>query len=408
MAIARQRIDLPRGAWRRAFAAWRAGTLWDGDDVARLEREFAAALGAPAAVAAPSGRAGLRFLFDALQLEPGCEVICSGFAYPVVPFLAKSLGFKLRFADCELRSLAMDPAALERIISDRTGAVIVTHLYGVPGKIREIAEICARHGVRLIEDCAHCFSAAAGGKRAGTFGQGAYFSFETSKLINTMGGGMILLDDTGVAERVRKVAAAEPPKDLAWLRQRLLRTTFEAAVTHPLVFNAAVYPALRLAAARRKSEADDRFASGYHGDAVTLDGRMGRFTNYQAGLALDQLGEAEARSARRRANALRLIERLRGTLHLQEPGDADTIGDYMLVTALLPNRQQVADALLRQGVDTKYHYMRDCSRLAEAVDECPNSARAEDQVLHLPAHPDLSEAAIDRVAETVLRVVASL
>ena len=403
MAIARQRIVLPPRAWREGLRAWRAGGLTTGDDVARLEAVFASALGAPAAVAAPSGRAGLRFIVEALELEPASEVVCSAFAYPVVPHLFRSLGFTVRFADVELETLGMDPISLEKVIGSRTSAIVATHLYGVPCRISEIADIARSHGVALIEDCAHCFSAEVGKRRAGTFGDAAYFSFETSKLINTMGGGMILARDAELAERIRTVASSEPPKGARWLFERLVRTTFEAVVTHPLVFNGAVYPMLRLS--RMRARAEGSFASGYHSDAVTFAGRMGRYTDVQARLALAQIGGAAAQSARRRENTERLIAALEDRVHFQRPSAPGMVADFMLVTGLFATRHAVADALLRAGIDTKSDYMQDCNRIFPSGDDCPKAVRAEREVLHLPAFAQLSPSQIDRVAHAVRRVL---
>ena len=146
MAVARQRIHLPPRSWPRAIVSPLRGDLGDGNEVALLEREFAEFTGAPDAVTVPSGRAGLRFIFETLGLEPGSEVICSAFGYPVVPHLAKSLGFHLRLVDCETETLGMDPEALARTISADTRVVIATHLYGVPCRIEEIADVARRHG----------------------------------------------------------------------------------------------------------------------------------------------------------------------------------------------------------------------------------------------------------------------
>ena len=84
-------------------------------------------------------------------------MICSAFGYPVVPHLAKSLGYRLRLADCETETLGMDPDALARTISSETRVVIATHLYGVPCRIDEIAEIAQRHGAVLIEGISGCY-----------------------------------------------------------------------------------------------------------------------------------------------------------------------------------------------------------------------------------------------------------
>jgi perosamine synthetase len=392
MAIARQRIHLPPGAWRRAIAAWSASRLWEGEASARFEAAFAESVGVEHAVAIPSGRAGLLFLMDALGLEPGAEVICCAFGYPVVPYLVRERGLALRLVDCEPGTLGMDPGALAETLSERTRAVIATHLYGVPCRIRELVELCAARDVVLIEDCAHSLGASVGGRPTGSIGRVGYFSFETSKLVNTMGGGMLTTGDAALAERLRKRASAEPPKNMAWLRKRLTRTTFEALATHPRVFDPLVYPALRLARSR------ERFASGYAPDALTTTGRLGRYTAYQAELGLAQLGDLEARAEARRRNWRRLRDSLRGRVVFQEPDAPDVVPNPMLSAAFFEDMPRVARELLTRGIDTKHGYMRDCSALLDAPAHFPVAARAERQVLHLPVQPELGERDMDRIA----------
>jgi dTDP-4-amino-4,6-dideoxygalactose transaminase len=139
-----------------------------------------------------------------------------------------------------------------------------------------------------------------------------------------------------------------------------------------------------------------------------MAGKMGRYTNYQARLGLRQMQAAADLNERRTSNAERLIGQLRDRVTFQEPAAADVAANYMLVTALLPNLQEVAAKLLRQGVDTKHLYMRDCSRMFENSEEFPNAARAEREALHLPAHPQLSSTKIDAIAAKVATVVSEL
>ena len=406
MAIARQRITLAPSTWRQALAGVVRGDLWEGEEIVRLEKAFAEFIGVPQAVGVPSARAGLRFIFQALELEAGDDVICSAFGYPIVPFLVKSLGFDLKFADCEMTTLGMDPEALKGVISARTRAVITTHLYGVPCQADKIAAIAQAHGAHLIEDCAHCYGASIGGRKAGAFGSAAYFSFETSKMINTMGGGMVTVDDAALADRIREVGRDEPQKNLSWLTKRLFKTTFEATVTHPLVFNLGVYQALRYAP--RDKEGQNRFASGYHGDEVSMAGRLGKFTNYQAKLGARQMETISPLSVRRNENAERLISQLEDVVQFQRPAGPDVTANYMLVTALFENMQEISSALLKQGVDTKHHYMRDCTGMFEGSDPFENAARAEREILHLPAYPQLSTAQIDEIATKTRQVVTAL
>jgi dTDP-4-amino-4,6-dideoxygalactose transaminase len=255
----------------------------------------------------------------------------------------------------------------------------------------------------LIEDCAHCFGASVAGRRTGSFGRFGYFSFETSKPINTLGGGMITTRVAELAEKMRAASAREPRKKLKWLVKRLLKTGFEATVTHPLFFNLAVYPALRYAP--RGAGGEVRFASGYDGDQVSMEGKMGRYTALQAQLGRRQMIRATGEVARRVANAERLIGQLRGCVKFQEPAGEDVRANYMLVTALFADMPETSRRLLRLGVDTKHHYMRNCSGLLDEKQSFPNAERVEREALHIPAFPQLSDAQIDRIAAKVRRVV---
>jgi dTDP-4-amino-4,6-dideoxygalactose transaminase len=384
---------------------WLRGRLWEGDAIDRFERAFADFIGAPAAVVVPSGRAGLLFTFDALDLEKGSDVICASFAYPVVPHIAHTLGHQVRFAEIEMETLGMDPEALAATIHDDTRVVIATHLYGVPCRIREIAEVVKSRGAVLVEDCAHCFGASAAGTSAGAFGTYGYFSFETSKPVNTMGGGIVTVSDPELAKRVRETARKQSPNGPKWLMKRLFKTTFESLVTNPLLFNLGVYPALRLMS---KDGGDERFASGYQADEVTLTGRMGRYTNYQATLGLDQMERTAPRVERRIANAERLMDRAGDGVQFQRSRDPEVRSNYMLVTALVPEIEKVTHRLLARGVDAKHLYMRDCSGIGSAGESFPLAARAEREVLHIPAYPELSDGQIDHVADALRTVVAEV
>ena len=408
MAIARQNIFMPPGGISGAIGGLLRGDLWDGPEVSRLEKAYAEVVGVPHAITAPSGRAAMKFILEAMDLRAGDQVLCAAFGYPVVPYIVRHLGLELGLVDIELGTLGMDPQALERAIRPKTKAVLVTHLYGMPCRINEILEITRAHGVNLIEDCAHCYGASVGGKKVGSFGRAGYFSFETSKVINTMGGGIAVTADAELSERIRSISAREPQKKLPWLLKRLAQNAFEAMVTSPLPFNAGVYPALRLAS-REKAENGGAFASGYLADQATLTRKMGRFTNYQARLALRQLERVDQRIAKAVTNAERLMGALRGRVEFQEPFDDTVKPNFMLVTARFQRVPEIAHRLLRLGVDTKYHYQRDCGVMFEGTGPaCPNATRAEREILHPPAYAKLSTAAVDRVISSIEKVLDEL
>jgi dTDP-4-amino-4,6-dideoxygalactose transaminase len=179
-------------------------------------------------------------------------------------------------------------------------------------------------------------------------------------------------------------------------------------VTNKLVFNLGVYQMLRLASSASKD--DDRFASGYQGDEVSLKGKMGRYTNYQARLGLRQLKTIEARNQRRTDNAERLIQQLDGQIPMQTPmkSDSDNYSNYMLVSLITARLSELASSFLRKGVDSKHLYMRDCSRMFEGEKAFPNAARAEREVLHIPAYPEMTNSEVDRVAASVSEAITEL
>jgi pyridoxal phosphate-dependent aminotransferase EpsN len=174
-----------------------------------FEREFAAMVGSPNAVALSSGTAALHLAMRWLRLKPGEEVICSSltFSASVNPVLYERA--TPTFVDSEENSWNMDPALLAEAIDDRIKrgskpkAVILVHLYGQSADIDAVAAICVRHEIPLIEDAAEALGSTYKGRSPGTVGLSGAFSFNGNKIITTSGGGMLVTRDKGFAEKAR-------------------------------------------------------------------------------------------------------------------------------------------------------------------------------------------------------------
>src|SRR5581483_428277 len=139
-------------------------------------------------------------ILKALDLPAGSEVVVPALTFWVIPELARVAGLTPVFADVDPRTFTLDPASFERVITPRTRAVVPTHLYGLPCDMDPILAIARRHGIAVIEDCAHALGATYHGKPVGTLGDAALFSFQTLKPLNAFGGGLALIRD-GVAAR---------------------------------------------------------------------------------------------------------------------------------------------------------------------------------------------------------------
>ena len=149
------------------------------------------------ALALASGTAALHLAVKLAGVKPGDIVLCSDmtFAATVNP-ISYERGVQV-FVDSERDTWNMDPRALERAFKKYPQAKIVmdAHLYGTPGKIDELQDLCKTHNAILIEDAAESLSATYKGKQTGTFGKFGAISFNGNKLITTSGGGMLLSAD---------------------------------------------------------------------------------------------------------------------------------------------------------------------------------------------------------------------
>ena len=173
----------------------------------RFEKAFARAHRARYAVAMNSAMSVLHASVITTGVEPGDEVICD----PVCVFGSLAVLYqrgKPVFVDCQPLTFNMDPDQIEEKITRRTRAIIVTHVGGLPAEMDRIVPIARRHGLAIIEDCAHAFMATYRGKYAGTWGDIGSFSFQASKQLGLGDGGMALTDKKKIADTLALHAGA--------------------------------------------------------------------------------------------------------------------------------------------------------------------------------------------------------
>lgn len=177
-----------------------------GENVNESERMVCEKVGCKYAVALSCGTAALHLAVKLAGIRQGEKVFCSDmtFVATVNPIMYE--GGVPVFIDTEADTWNMDPVALEKAFElyPEVKTVVVAHLYGVPGKIDEIREICERHGAILIEDAAESFGATYKGVQTGTFGAYSCISFNGNKIITGSAGGMLLTNDKEAADKARK------------------------------------------------------------------------------------------------------------------------------------------------------------------------------------------------------------
>lgn len=177
-----------------------------GANINELERLVCEKTGAKYAVALSAGTAALHLAIKLANVKKGDRVFCSDMTFDATVNPVVYEGGIPVFIDTEYDTWNMDPVALEKAfeIYPDVKVVVIAHLYGTPGKIDEIKQICDRHGAVIVEDAAESFGATYKGIQTGTFGNYNCISFNGNKIITGSAGGMFLTDSLEDANKVRK------------------------------------------------------------------------------------------------------------------------------------------------------------------------------------------------------------
>jgi dTDP-4-amino-4,6-dideoxygalactose transaminase len=332
-----------------------AGDFVLGEQVTLFEREFAAYCGTRECVGVGSGTAALTIALLAAGVGRGDEVIVPAHTYIATALAVLHAGAQPVLCDVDPDTGLIDPAAAETVVGPRTAAIVPVHLYGRLCPMEPLTALARRHGLFVLEDAAQAHGAARDGRRAGSLGAAAAFSFYPSKNLGALGdGGAVCTSDAALAERARRL------RDLG---QR---------------------------------------AKGEHVEA----GFNERLDTLQAALLRVKLPHLDAWNGARRAHAARYRELLPAAL--RTPADD---GSERSVHHLFPVRARDRDRLRARldahGIGTGVHYspsladqpaLADCPRPRAPLTEAEAWAREE---LSLPMFPGLRSDEIERVAATV-------
>jgi dTDP-4-amino-4,6-dideoxygalactose transaminase len=177
-----------------------------GDEVRTFEAAWAKHVGAAGAVGVSSGTAALELSLRALDIGPGDEVITTAHTFIATAEAITNVGARPVFADIDPVTYNLDPSHAEDLITDRTRAIMPVHLYGQPADLDALMEIAERRGLWVIEDAAQAHGAEFGGRRCGSIGHLACFSFYPGKNLGAYGdAGAVTGNDPAVLDRIRRM-----------------------------------------------------------------------------------------------------------------------------------------------------------------------------------------------------------
>jgi dTDP-4-amino-4,6-dideoxygalactose transaminase len=334
-----------------------------GSEVVALEKEFATYCSAKDAIGVNSGTSALHLALLAAGVGPGDEVITVPFTFVATAAAIHYTGATPVYVDIDPSTFNMDPEKLEAAITPRTRAVIPVHLYGQPADMDPIVEIARKHGLIVIEDAAQAHGAEYNGRRIGSLGAMACFSFYPGKNLGAYGeAGMVTTDDPAYAKKIR-----------------MLR--------------------------------DWGSEQKYH---HTLKGYNFRMEGMQGAVLRVKMRHIEAWTEARRAAARRYDEAFAGS-GIETPRPfAKGRHVYHVYAIRSPDRAKWHHELTAKGVQTGIHYPIPVHLQPAYADarwrrgDFPPAEKAAEQVLSLPMYPELRTAQQDDVIAAVLDVARQL
>lgn len=328
-----------------------------GDKVKLFEQDFAAYTGTQYCVTCGNGTDSIEIILSALGISAGDEVIVPAHSWISTSEAVSSVGAKPVFVDTRSDLYTIDTTKIADKITSRTKAIIPVHLYGLPAEMDEILAIAEKHNLHVVEDCAQAHGATYKGRKVGTFGVAASFSFYPGKNLGAYGdAGGIVTNDAGLAERCRQIANHGQIKK----------------------------------------------------NVHVSEGRNSRLDTIQAAVLSVKLKHLSNWNERRRMAAKKYFELLHGADIVLPLAPDYSAHVYHLFVIQIENREMVKGALTEAGIETSIHYPTMLPFLAPygfPETDFPACYSYQNSILTLPMFPEITTAEIEYVCDTLLRAL---
>ncbi len=327
----------------------------------KFEEEFAEWLGVSHCIGCANGTDAIEIMLTACGIGPGDEVIVPACTWISTAEAVSSLGASPVFVDMHPQYYTLDLNQLASSITPKTKAVIPVHLYGLAVNMTTVMSIANAHELFVIEDCAQAHGATWNGKKVGTFGHGATFSFYPGKNLGAYGdAGCMVTNDPDLAKTVRAIANhGQPVKH-----------------TH------------------------------------TMIGRNSRLDGIQAAILSAKLPHLDQWTQLRQQHASTYTQYLKdfpSVIHPTEPELASHV--YHLYVIQVDQRDHLKETLSKQGIQTSIHYPNPLPFTDVYASEHADISRfqhaytAKDKILSIPMYPELNESIIDYVCSHIKRIL---
>lgn len=400
-AISRRIINVYKGEFWDIIRAFLLGKAISGKSVQEFEEAFAEFIAVKNFYALSSGRASLKIILEAFEFPEGSEIIMPAYTAEEVPETVRNLGLTPVFVDIKPTDHTIDPNRIEGKITAKTKAIIPTHLFGFPCDMEAIAQLAQKHGLIIIEDCAHAIGAQYKNTPVGSFGHAAFFSFANSKPFNTLGGGGIAANDNLLAEKIAlKVKNLSLPP-LAIILKSTLVSFLIYLLTCPLIFSIFVYPFFLLSdLLGNKQDFIIRAYSRTFKKTLKSVRQARQFSNLQAIIGIKQLTAYKDYCTKTIVKTNILVTCLGKIRYLvTDIPDAKPVSYFFVIVN--ERRELLAKYLLWRGVDTGASLMRLCPKKFNDEEQYPVAEEALRNSFQVPLHQFVNEKSIIKIANAI-------
>lgn len=327
----------------------------------RFERAFADYLGVRFALATSSCTGALHLALLGLGIGPGDEVLVPEITWVASASAVVYCGARPVFVDVDSQTWCLDVDSARRAITPRTRAVMPVHLYGHPANMVALTRLAREHGLFVVEDAAPALGAEVNGRKVGSLGHVAAFSFQGAKIMTTGEGGMLVTDDERLFERVKQLA--------------------------------------------------DHGRDPYRQFQVTMTGYKYKMSNLQAALGLAQLERIDELVTKKRILFDLYRKRLENVVGLQLNTERPWArNSYWMTSVILDerlgvSRDQVIAGLRQRSIDSRPFFppLSSLPMYENRQEQNPVAYRVSRQGINLPSGHNLTEADIDRVCRVLLQ-----
>ncbi|MBU4078407.1 aminotransferase class I/II-fold pyridoxal phosphate-dependent enzyme [Patescibacteria group bacterium] len=375
-----------------------------------------------------SGRTALLAILKSLGLEKNDEILIQAFTCNAAVNPIFWAGLKPVFVDIEKETLNINPSDLEKKISPKSKAIMVQHTFGKPAELDRILEICEKHNLILIEDCAHALGAEYNDKnwhpapseeeagssisqprfargRIGTFGKAAFFSLGRDKIISSVYGGMAVTQDKVLAEKIREFQKHLKFPNLFWIKKQLLHPILTKKLIMPLYgfFGLGKYKLVALQRLGILSKAVHK---------MEKQGKMPKYLfkkmpNALALLGLHQFEKLE-KFNKHRYEIAKIYKQFERVAPVQEYIEKRV---FMRYSVFVENSDEILEKFKKKGI-----YLDDGWRKSVVVPigtnlekmgyikgSCPVAEEVADKILNLPTHINISKEQAEKIKNLLKR-----